>query len=112
MKIILGDCAQRTSPRQKACEEFWKIQARGIERARDIREDEAVAVDPFGVLRVEGHELVPQDVGNRGHAHGRTRVAGVGLGRSIDLEGAFGSATELRCGNCLSGSAAMTGCCC
>lgn len=33
-----------------------------------IREDEAVPVQPVGVLRVELHELVPEDVGNGSHA--------------------------------------------
>lgn len=53
--------------------------------AMAVGEDEAVAVEPLGVLRVEGHELVEQDVGDRSHAHGRTGVARVGLERGIDL---------------------------
>lgn len=51
-----------------------------------VREDKAVAVDPFGVLGVEGHELVEQDVGDRGHAHRGARMARVGLECGIDLE--------------------------
>ena len=51
-----------------------------------VRENEAVAVDPFGVLGVESHELVEQDVGNRGHAHRGARVTRVGLRGGIDLQ--------------------------
>jgi hypothetical protein len=50
-----------------------------------VRENEAVAVDPFGVLGVESHELVPDDVGHRGHTHGGTRMARVCLECGIDL---------------------------
>jgi hypothetical protein len=50
-----------------------------------LREDETVAVDPFGVLGVESHELVPDDVGHRGHTHGGTRMARVCLECGIDL---------------------------
>lgn len=50
-----------------------------------VRENKAIAVDPFGVLWVESHELVEQDVGHRGHAHGRARMARVGLECGIDL---------------------------
>ena len=50
-----------------------------------VREDESVAVNPFGVLGVESHELVPHDVGNRGQAHRGTRMAGVCLECGIDL---------------------------
>ena len=51
-----------------------------------VREDKSVAVDPFGVLGVESHELVEHDVGNRGHAHRGTRMAGVCLECGIDLQ--------------------------
>jgi hypothetical protein len=50
-----------------------------------VRENESVAVDPFGVLGVESHKLVEDNVGHRSHAHGGTRVAGVGLESGIDL---------------------------
>ena len=60
----------------------------------NVREDESIAVDPFGVLWVESHELVEQDVGHRGHAHGSTRVARVGLSRSIDLKNERESAID------------------
>ena len=51
-----------------------------------IGQDETVPIEPRRVLRVEGHELVEEDVGHRGHAHGRTRVARVCLEGGIDLE--------------------------
>jgi hypothetical protein len=51
-----------------------------------VREDKSVAVDPLGVLWVEGHELVEHDVGHRSHAHRGTRMAGVGLKGGIDLQ--------------------------
>jgi hypothetical protein len=58
----------------------------GVEKCENyVREDKSVAVDPLGVLGVESHELVPHDVGDRSHAHGRTRMAGVCLERGIDL---------------------------
>lgn len=49
------------------------------------REDKSVPVDPIGVLGVELHELVEKDMGNRGHSHGCTRVAGVRVGDRISL---------------------------
>jgi len=55
-------------------------------RARHIRENETITVDPVGVLGVEGHELVEQNVSHGGHAHGGTRVARVRLGGGINLE--------------------------
>ena len=39
-----------------------------------VREDKTIAVQPLRVLGVEGHELVEQDVGYRGHAHRGTWV--------------------------------------
>lgn len=78
----------------------------------DLRENEAVTVQPLGVLGVELHELAKQDVGDRCHTpifllsvdcislndvrrsrwrlgdgslHGGTRVAGVRLGGGIGL---------------------------
>lgn len=55
-------------------------------RARHIRENESITVDPVGVLGVEAHELVEQNVSHWGHTHGGTRVARVGLGGGINLE--------------------------
>lgn len=54
-----------------------------------VGKHETVAVEPLGVLGVEGHELVEQDVGDGGHAHGRTGVARVGGERGIDLQEAL-----------------------
>jgi hypothetical protein len=48
-----------------------------------VREDESVTVVPLGVLGVEPHEPVPEDVCDRSHAHRGTGVAGVGIGRGI-----------------------------
>jgi hypothetical protein len=59
-----------------------------------VREDEAIAVDPVGVLGVESHELVEQDVGRRGHAHRGARVAGVGLEGGIDLDACLSQQLE------------------
>jgi hypothetical protein len=52
----------------------------------NVRENEAVAIHPVGVFGIESHKLVEEDVGHRGHAHRGARMAGVGLGRGIDLE--------------------------
>jgi hypothetical protein len=54
-----------------------------------LRENETVAVQPLRVLGVERHELVEQNVGNRGHAHRGTRVTGVRLRGSIDLYSSY-----------------------
>lgn len=59
-----------------------------------VREHKAVAIDPFGILWVERHELVEQDVGHGGHAHGGTRVTRVGLECGIDLENTNPSAID------------------
>jgi hypothetical protein len=50
-----------------------------------VRKDETIAVDPIGVLGVESHELVPDNVSHRGHAHRGARVARVGRESGIDL---------------------------
>lgn len=50
-----------------------------------VGQDETISVGPVGVLGVELHELVEEDVGSRRQAHGRTRMAGVCLGGGIDL---------------------------
>lgn len=75
-------------------------------RAHDgrLRKDKSIAVDPIGVCRVELHELVEEDVGNRCHApktllvylvhlrynscsnlHRGTRMARVSMSGSISL---------------------------
>ena len=53
---------------------------------RHVRENETITVDPVGVLGVEVHELVEQNVGHGGHTHRGTGVTGVGLGGGINLE--------------------------
>ena len=55
------------------------------EKRRNVREDEAITVGPVGVLGVEVHELVEENVSDGGHAHGGTGVTGVGLEGGIDL---------------------------
>lgn len=50
-----------------------------------VGQNEAVTVQPLGVLGVELHEVVEQDVGNGGHAHGGTGVARVAVEGGIDL---------------------------
>lgn len=57
---------------------------------QDIRENKTIPVSPVGVLGVEVHELVEEDVGDGGHAHRGTGVAGVGLEGGIDREGTDG----------------------
>jgi hypothetical protein len=48
-----------------------------------VREDESVTVVPLGVLGVEPHEPVPEDVCDWSHAHRGTGVTGVGIGCGI-----------------------------
>ena len=57
-----------------------------------VREDKAVAIDPIGVLGIESHELVEEDVGHRGHAHRGAGMAGICFEGGIDLEFIFSSA--------------------
>ena len=47
-------------------------------------EDEAVAVEPVGVLGVVAHDLVVEDVSHGRASHGEPRVAGVGLLHGVD----------------------------
>jgi hypothetical protein len=83
-----------------------RSQARG--EKDNLREDEAISVQPLGVLGVELHELIEKDVGNRCHApenatsqptiflcdereiwehsHGSTGVSRVAVEGSIDLK--------------------------
>lgn len=58
-------------------------------QAGHVREHETITVDPIGVLGVEVHELVEQNVGDGGHAHGGTGVTRVGLGGGINLVAAL-----------------------
>lgn len=52
-----------------------------------VGENKTIAVNPVGVLGVEAHELVEEDVSHGGHAHGGPGMAGVGLEGGIDLGG-------------------------
>ena len=63
-----------------------KVKERVLQHAPvAIGQHKAVSVQPIWILRVEGHEFVKEDVGDRRHAHRRTWVAGVGLEGGIDL---------------------------
>lgn len=50
-----------------------------------LRENESITIDPVGVVGVESHEFVEEDVGNGCHAHGRAGMPGVGFEGGIDL---------------------------
>lgn len=58
------------------------------------REHESIAVDPVGIFRVEGHELVEHDVSRGCQAHGGTGVARIGLGSGIDLSSVLHSVSD------------------
>ena len=60
-----------------------------VEEHRGVadREDEAVAVRPDRVGRVEPEELLPERVGDRGHRHRGARVARVGRLDSVHGQG-------------------------
>lgn len=47
---------------------------------RHLRKDESVAVQPLGVLGVELHELVPENVGNGSHAPVQSSALAANLG--------------------------------
>ena len=63
-----------------------------VEQHRGVagREDEAVAVGPDRVLRVEAQELLPQAVGHRRHGHRRAGMAGVGRLHGVHRQRADG----------------------
>ena len=52
-----------------------------------VGEDEAVTVGPLGVGRVVLHVVVPQNLGDIGHAHGRARMTGVGFLDRVHAQG-------------------------
>jgi hypothetical protein len=67
----------------------------GSKNQRDnVRKDETIAVDPVGVLGVEGHELVEEHMADRSKPHGRSWVARVCLECGINLENRKQSAIE------------------
>ena len=61
---------------------------------RHSRENESIAVQPLGVLGVELHVLAEKNVGNGGHAHGGTGMAGVASEGGINLDGELASGEE------------------
>lgn len=61
------------------------VQCSIINECKDLRKNKSVSVNPLGILGVECHEFVEQDVGHWGHAHRGAGVAGVGLESGIDL---------------------------
>ena len=54
--------------------------------AMTSREDEAVAIEPGGVIGVEVHEFLEQEVAGGGRAHWKARVARARLLYGIDRE--------------------------
>ena len=52
----------------------------------DLRENEAISVEPIWVLGVEGHKLVEEDVSGWSQAHWSPGVTGVRLEGGIDLD--------------------------
>ncbi len=59
-------------------------------RAVAVRHNEAVSVRPPGVRRVVAQVVVPEDLGDIGHAHGRARVPGLGPLHRVHAEEADG----------------------
>ena len=55
-----------------------------------IGKHKAVAVGPLGVGRVVLQVVAPQHLGNIGHAHGRTRMAGLGFLDGVHTQSANG----------------------
>ena len=55
-----------------------------------VGEYEAIPVRPAGVGRVETQEVIPQDLGDVGHAHGGAGMAGIGLFNRVHAEDADG----------------------
>ena len=75
-----GSCA--VSQRVLLCMKNLKNQ-----RGFHLRQDEAISVEPMGVLWVKAHKLVEQNMSNRSHSHGSAGMAGIGLEGGIDLVG-------------------------
>jgi len=60
-------------------------------RAVAVGEHETVAVGPVRVGRVVAQVVVPQHLGDLGHAHGRAGMAGIGLLHGVHGQGADGA---------------------
>lgn len=52
------------------------------------RKNETVAVDPFGVLGVEFHEVVEENMRSRCHSHWSARMTRVCVESGVDRKGA------------------------
>ena len=59
-------------------------------RAVAVRQHEAVPVGPGRISRIVRHEVVPEHLGDIGHAHRRTRVTRIGLLDRIHRERSYG----------------------
>ena len=55
--------------------------------AMAVGEDKAISVGPVGVLGVEAHELIEEDMRGGSQAHGGSGMPGIGFEDRIDLEG-------------------------
>ena len=55
-----------------------------------VRKNEAVAIGPDGVGGIVAQKLLPQNIGDRGQAHGRAGMAGVGLLHAVNGQSADG----------------------
>ena len=55
------------------------------DRRNNLRENETISIQPILVLRIEGHELIEENMGRRGQTHGRAGMTGIGFEGSIDL---------------------------
>src|SRR5579884_1515022 len=55
-----------------------------------IRKDEAIAIWPDRICRIEAQKLLPQNISHRSQSHRRAGVAGVGLLHGVNREGANG----------------------
>ena len=53
-------------------------------------QDETIAVEPLGVLRVVRHRLAEDDIAHRRASHRKARVTGVGLVDGVDGQESHG----------------------
>lgn len=52
-----------------------------------LRKNKSISIDPIRVLRIEGHELIEENMGHWGHAHRGTGMSGIRCEGGIDLGG-------------------------